>query len=436
MGNSAGQFKTMDDVRDEERLREEDDEEVWRGSSGDEEEEDEGQESEEVEAVFSVEEKMLIGEVDDDYDDDDDDDLDGSDDDEETPQRGFQARLERLREKARGKKAADDSFDGGQKSESDEDDEDDILQRHMTWAEEDDYFLDQIQAGFISSMEILAENEDVLTGRNRKADKKLFNAIRDGEFDEMDSYGSPARRKKDKWKDVPPHLREQWEKDRQKKAERKQARELEKMERAADALALKKGGKKGRKVMLAASRLDPTITVLPNRIIDMSTLVQQIRRFIAEINGPNSMSLPPTNKETRKNIHEMAEAFGLKSASKGKGDARYTTLHKTSRTGIVLNEKKISWIVRRSGGAGARGSQFVYTESSNARKGATPVVPRHKEGDEVGKAAPKINQSNIGFRMLASMGWSEGDRIGMSGGLDAPLTAIIKNTKLGLGATK
>jgi hypothetical protein len=54
------------------------------------------------------------------------------------------------------------------------------------------------------------------------------------------------------------------------------------------------------------------------------------------------------------------------------------------------------------------------------------------------QAAPKIGQSNVGFKMLASMGWAEGDRIGgdASTGLDVPLTAIIKNTKLGLGATR
>ena len=51
------------------------------------------------------------------------------------------------------------------------------------------------------------------------------------------------------------------------------------------------------------------------------------------------------------------------------------------------------------------------------------------------QAAPKIGESNIGFRMLASMGWAEGDRIGLSGGLDAPLVAKMKKTKLGLGAT-
>lgn len=51
------------------------------------------------------------------------------------------------------------------------------------------------------------------------------------------------------------------------------------------------------------------------------------------------------------------------------------------------------------------------------------------------QGAAKIGESNVGFKMLAAMGWSDGDRIGLSGGLDAPLTAIMKKTKLGLGAT-
>lgn len=37
--------------------------------------------------------------------------------------------------------------------------------------------------------------------------------------------------------------------------------------------------------------------------------------------------------------------------------------------------------------------------------------------------------------MLASMGWAEGERIGLSGGLDVPLVAKMKKTKLGLGAS-
>lgn len=185
-------------------------------------------------------------------------------------------------------------------------------------------------------------------------------------------------------KDLPPELREQWENDRQKKAANKRARAQARAELAADPILHKKGGKKGRKAMLAAARMDPTITVVPNRIIDMVTLVQQIKRFIADVGGPSSMSLPPTNKETRKSIHEMALAFNLKSQSNGKGDARYTTLIKTTRSGFGVNENKVARIVRRSGGGEFVGS-FHSRETGKGK--AQIVIPRHKDGDEVGKVS-------------------------------------------------
>ena len=168
----------------------------------------------------------------------------------------------------------------------------------------------------------------------------------------------PARRR-DKGKHLPPDLRALWEKDRQKKAEFKKQRELAKLLTASDPLAKKKGGRKGKKAMLLAASMDPTIKVLPNRIMDMTTLVQQIRRFIDNIGGPNTMSLPPSSKETRKQMHEIALAFGLKSVSKGKGEARYTTLTKTTRSvpGGWVDEKKIGRVVRRSAAGG--GLSFV-----------------------------------------------------------------------------
>src|SRR6266576_3435412 len=52
------------------------------------------------------------------------------------------------------------------------------------------------------------------------------------------------------------------------------------------------------------------------------------------------------------------------------------------------------------------------------------------------QAAPKIDSSNRGFRLLEAMGWSEGKQIGITGGLDQPLMAIIKHSKLGLGAMR
>ena len=150
--------------------------------------------------------------------------------------------------------------------------------------------------------------------------------------------------------------------------------------------------------MLAAASVDPTLIVLPNRIIDMVTLVQQIRRFINDDDdGRQSMALPPTDKGTRKNIHELALAFNMKSISKGHGDARYTTLTKTSRSGLDVDEKKVAKIVRRKNYSREnnkdpfvkekyRGDSFVRDKKGKkSRTGAQTLIPRHREGEEVGK---------------------------------------------------
>ncbi|KAJ3553539.1 hypothetical protein NP233_g12622 [Leucocoprinus birnbaumii] len=409
----------MDDVEDEKKLRRED-EEGLGGAVGSSDEEDGDAEGDEIDAVLELEEKLLIGESSDDEesdDDDDDDELDVS------PKSGFQARLEKLRAKARARKPRD---------EDDEDDDDDMLEKNMAWAEDDDDYDDDMLINQVQ--DILDANVDILEGRDRKQKNKLFKAIRNGDFKLDYADIQPARKRKDKYKDLPPELLDQWELDRQRKAERKRERELEKLIAATEPLTRKKGGKKGRKTMMKASSLDPsTINLGPNRIIDLTTLTQQIRRFVNDLSGPQTMSLPPANKETRKNVHELALAFGLKSISKGKGDARYTTLNKTSRSGIGrIDEWKVQKVLRRAGGRGARGDSFDSFE--DRKKGR--IVPKHREGDEVGGTAPKIGEGNIGFKMLAAMGWSEGSRIGLSGGLDAPLVAIIKHSKLGLGATK
>ncbi|KAL0573333.1 squalene synthetase-like protein [Marasmius crinis-equi] len=430
-------FVTMDDLEDERRMRKEDKDGSGGGvgSSGESDDgvEVEGEDDLDEDAVIELEEQIMIGEDDEDEDEDEGDWDDEEEENDISPKSSFQARLDRLRKQAQGRNTDDK---GKQKAtdqdfyEDLEDSDDDIhvdQRRFRTWAEEDDDYIAEIE-------ELLAENEDILTGRDRKARNALFRAVRDGDFDDDESFMPRARKRKDKDKDLPPGLAELWEKDRAKKAERRRERDLEKLMQAADPLAKKKGGKKGRKAAARLANLDPTISVLPNRIIDMTTLVQQIRRFLDDIGGPRQMALPPTNKETRKMVHELAQAFNLKSVSKGKGNDRYTTLTKTTRSvsGIV-NEKKVGKVVRWGR---ARGVEFASKEdwTDDRKKGAR--MPKHREGDEVGKAAPKINETNVGFRLLAAMGWEEGDRIGLSGGLKDPLTAVIKHSKLGLGANR
>ncbi|KAI0674881.1 hypothetical protein C8Q78DRAFT_1135938 [Trametes maxima] len=473
MSAGGSRHVTMDDVADAEQLRKEDEDEEVRGAeSVDEDEvtEDEGEgdntaeslnknfESEhvsqsgdeEVEAVVRAEEAELIGESDDDdakarekdiegegsktsivkgvdvgdVEEDANEDENGSEseeessDDEETPRRGFRAGLERMRArdpKGKGKAKALPS--------SDDDSSDEAMSVQMTWADEDEDFYDSIE-------DILAENQHILSSHDRKAKKKLFTAIRDGKF-ERDMFAdsmSPAKRGKNK--DVPPELQEQWEKDRAKKAENKKKRALDSVHLAADPLAQRKGGKKGRKAMLAAARAADDMD-LPHRVTDLVSLERQIRRFLADIGNRSPMSLPPADKETRKQVHELAGAFNLKSQSKGNGAGRYTTLIKTSMSGVGINERKIRRILKQATNGAWEGPDGGY---GKGRAKATSLA-KHREGEEVGKEAPKIGESNVGFKMLAAMGWADGDRIGLSGGLEAPLTAIMKKTKAGLGST-
>ncbi|EJF65216.1 hypothetical protein DICSQDRAFT_98859 [Dichomitus squalens LYAD-421 SS1] len=437
---------TMDDVADIERMKREDEEEERRGpeSADEEDEEDEeeraeagaagassertdeedesDEEDEEIEAVLNAEEELLIaetmvGEEDEDENSEDEGSEDEDEDEDETPRRGFQARLERLRastSKGKGKaKATEDSSD------------DEAMSVQMTWADEDEEWLAYID-------DILDENAHILGTGSRKARKYMFKAIQNGSFDFDDGMlfvaSKPARRRKDKGNDLPPELHEQWEKDRQKKAENKRRRAEERQKLAADPLAAHKGGKKGRKAMLAAAR---AADELPNRVVDFVSLEQQIRRFLEDIGGRDTMVLPPCDKETRKRVHDLAGAFNLKSQSKGSGSERYTTLIKTSKSGLGVKEGKIRAIMRKA----TDGAWDAPAAWGKGRGRTTANLAKHREGEEVGKDAAKIGESNIGFKMLAAMGWSDGNRIGLSGGLDAPLTAIMKKTKLGLGAT-
>lgn len=195
-------------------------------------------------------------------------------------------------------------------------------------------------------------------------------------FDSITLIALVPARNKEKYKDLSPELQEQWEKDRAKKAENKRKRALDRLAAAADPLSKKKGGKKGMKAALAAARSDTPIEI-PNRVVDLATLEQQIRRFLENLGGKQEMVLPPCGKETRKSIHELAEAFNLKSKSKGKGKTRYTTLIKTTRSGVGINEGKVRRILKRAF------PDWIGPDGRNNTRAYS--LAKHQEGEEVGK---------------------------------------------------
>ena len=57
---------------------------------------------------------------------------------------------------------------------------------------------------------------------------------------------------------------------------------------------------------------------------------------------------------------------------------------------------------------------------------------RARDGEEVGGGAERIGMDNVGHRLLSRMGWADGDRIGKSGGLEAPYVTLNKVHEFGL----
>src|SRR5438046_1418039 len=102
--------------------------------------------------------------------------------------------------------------------------------------------------------------------------------------------------KKDKRKNIPPELLAQWDKDRAKKAENKRLRGLARLNAAADPFVPKKGGKKALKALVAAARLDTATATQSNRNVDFVALERQMRSFVNNLGGAQTMALPPMDK--------------------------------------------------------------------------------------------------------------------------------------------
>lgn len=123
---------------------------------------------------------------------------------------------------------------------------------------------------------------------------------------------------------------------------------------------------------------------------DQLTGVERQVRAFAFDEDRDELRLPPMEKEVRKRVHELAQCFQLKSKSVGKGNSRFTIISKPNYGGVGVNERKVAAILRRS--------------QKGKGKGQSAAGVRHREGDVVGEHAKRIDDSNIGYRLLQAMG--------------------------------
>ncbi|GAA5954955.1 hypothetical protein JCM21900_005945 [Sporobolomyces salmonicolor] len=406
---------------------------------------------------------------------------------------GRKAEKERRKERMRarkGKGRAEEAWYAEKGGESDSDEESDEdgegafgAGGETSWAERDEMFIDRMQAAVRLNADLLSTAAGGRDARraNRKERNKLFKAISQGNFDDVEfdfeeeyedeeeralreeeeamGWGGGSSKRKNKSKNktfsgpFSAPLAAQWELDRQKKAAKKaeraaaRASALEASSRDASKYAKKSKGK-------VASKFS---SPLGNN--DAATMNSVIREFILYDLSSPSLSLPPMSKKSRIAVHLLAELYGLKSRSLGTGKQRFPVLERTRRTTVVgVSERRVRAIVGTAdgenevdegylgwGGAGRGGRPkggkmlglWKALEGAGGKKvrgGGGAGTRKNHEGAVVGQGATKLGEDNVGFALLKKMGWTEGGQIGLSGGISEPIAARIKTGKHGLGS--
>ncbi|KAK3496526.1 hypothetical protein B0T13DRAFT_399934 [Neurospora crassa] len=222
-------------------------------------------------------------------------------------------------------------------------------------------------------------------------------------------------------------LKTAWQKDR----ERKKQRKLEREELRAQGLLGKR-----------ANPDDLRVRYLTGMTLD--DIKTELVAFL--LTTEESLQFPPMDKQARKVLHELANKFKIKSQSTGKGDQRRPILYRTKAT-LRYNGHRSEEVVTHVDQAAvrinrkyfhrvdAKGKPSYKTPSGGGggRSGHQAVTVR--EGEIVGASAPELGQENKGRAMLEKMGWSKGMGLGSldNKGILEPVKQVVKRSKAGLG---
>ncbi|KAI9276045.1 hypothetical protein BY458DRAFT_532990 [Sporodiniella umbellata] len=173
---------------------------------------------------------------------------------------------------------------------------------------------------------------------------------------------------------------------------------------------------------------------------------RRMRDFI-EDESISCFEFAPMTKEVRKHVHTMARIYCLNSKGVGKKDQRHIVLRKTAETCIPKNRRSIDrYIVQMSRHLDEQAALALkhtapYTKSkkpaskhSKKKEKKAQGTDKPSHGAIVAHHAKPIEDTNVGHRMLAAMGWQQGQALGTNNtGIVAPIEAIIRRDKLGLG---
>ncbi|KAB8293129.1 hypothetical protein EYC80_007483 [Monilinia laxa] len=364
-----------------------------------------------------------------------------------------------------GDEDSDDSDDVGDDDDDDYDDDHDLAQRRIDRMDDEKIarLLSKQEELGMGGDEILLFDDDVddedeeiaapavnlnnfiLSGRRGRIERQR----RQGEFpsaapladaydgfDVMD-FDRPSLKKKPKGRkgklilddisdsELEASMQSAWDNDRVKKKERKREREILR----AKGLLTGKNGK-------------PDMKARYKEGMSIDDVREEIKEFLQ--GGNTTLSLPAMDKANRKFVHEIANAFKLKSKSAGLGNKRYPILYRTSRTTVYGDrayEAAASKLSRRFlprndvGGRKAGAAPRRGGRGGGGGGGGGLGAASYRDGDVVGASAPELGVENRGRAMLEKMGWSAGTALGAldNKGILQPVSHVVKTTKAGLG---
>jgi len=168
-----------------------------------------------------------------------------------------------------------------------------------------------------------------------------------------------------------------------------------------------------------------------------------IKEFV--INGFESIPLGNLPSELRKSVGMIAMEYNVKIKTRGSGKRKITNLIRTSRSRIPDNWNSIVETVfsktesQRHSNMDVRKRNLDMAKRRgkyhNNNRGKSSVN-KPELGSKVGENANPISNSNKGFKLLQSMGWTPGESLGSnnSSGIINPIEVVVRDQS-GLGAS-
>lgn len=167
----------------------------------------------------------------------------------------------------------------------------------------------------------------------------------------------------------------------------------------------------------------------------LKEITVQIYDFILRNVESQQMALPPMNSSLREIFKEMAKLLNISTTTRGSSSSKCLVLYKTSLTKIAEENEK-NEVEFLAGCVWKTHKIDIKSVYSN---------PKYQIGKIIGEDAPKIPETNIGFKvfihlfiyqMMTKMGWSVGEGIGKSKILmpDDAINAVIRKEREGLGS--